>query len=123
MQHPKPAWWQLVLLVPIMFGLLALEHVTPFPGMSDADVDAGILILTFAALLLWLQQNAGRLEWYYVDRDRASSELRITIYEPAAQTPSVESADQPPLSMARSRVPERSRIATSRKDDDKSPLN
>ena len=32
MQSRKPAWWQLYLLVPIMFGLIALERLLPLPA-------------------------------------------------------------------------------------------
>ena len=90
MQHPKPAWWQLALLAPVMFGLMALEHIFPLTGISDGDVDAGIVIFTFIAILVWVNQNAGRLEWYYADKDATRDELKITVYEPVAETQDVE---------------------------------
>ncbi len=93
MQHHKPAWWQLLLLAPIMFGLLALEHVFPLPGISDGDVDAGIVIFTFIAMLIWVNGNAGRLEWYYADKDRAFDEYTITVYEPISKAE--DAATQP----------------------------
>ena len=93
MQHRKPAWWQLALLIPIMFGLMALDHVFPLASISDGNVDAGILILTFVAMLVWLNKNGGRLEWYYVDKDRALDNLKITVYEPVSK---MQSADMQP---------------------------
>ncbi len=90
MEYRKPAWWQLVLLIPIMFGLLALEHVVPLPGISDAYVDGGIVILTFAALFVWTWWNSGRLEWYYVDKDESLRNLKVTVYEPVSKMQDAE---------------------------------
>jgi hypothetical protein len=85
MQNRKPAWWQLFLLVPIMFVLLILEHYVPLPGVSAEIVDAGIVVLTFAAMLVWVHVNGGLLEQYEVDSDQASQDLKITVYEPASK--------------------------------------
>jgi hypothetical protein len=85
MKHRKPQWWQLYSLVPLMFGLMALEHWAPLPGISDTAVDAGIVVLTFVAMLVWVHLNGGLLEWYYVERGEASSDLKITVYEPASK--------------------------------------
>ena len=85
MQHRKPQWWQLFALVPLMFALLALEHLAPVPGVSDTVADAGIVVLTFVAMLGWVHLNEGLLEWYYGERDEASSDLKITVYEPASK--------------------------------------
>ncbi len=62
MTSHKPAWWQLYLLVPIMFGLMVLEHLAPLPRVSDQIVDTVIMALTFGAMLLWVKRNAANLE-------------------------------------------------------------
>ncbi len=80
----KPAWWQLYLLVPIMFGLLVVEHFVPLPRVSDQIVDGGIVVLTFGAMAGWVHANGGLLERYYMERDGTAHNLKITVYEPAA---------------------------------------
>ncbi len=84
MEHRKLAWWQIYLLVPLMFGLLALEHFFPLPRVSADEVDAGAVVLVFVAALLWVQVNGGLLEWYYIEHDEPHYDLKITVYEPAA---------------------------------------
>ncbi len=106
MQNRKPAWWQLWMLVPLMFVLMALEHVTPLPGVSDGVVDTGILILTFVGMMAWVHLNGGLLERYGIDRDKALQNLKITVYEPAVKN-DVDQVDPPaatPAVMSHERI-------------------
>lgn len=82
MKTRKPAWWQLYMLVPMMFVLLAVQHIASLPGVSDQLVDAGIVVFTFAAMMVWVHLNGGLLEWYEVDKDASFYDLKITVYEP-----------------------------------------
>ena len=84
MKTHKPAWWQLYLLIPIMFVLIAIESLEPLPGMSNDIVDAGIVVLFFVAVLGWVHLNGGLLERYYMDQD-GNYDLKITVYEPASK--------------------------------------
>ncbi len=85
MKNQKPAWWQLFVLVPLMFGLIGLEHLAPLPGISDEIVDIGIVSLTFLAMVGWVHVNSGLLERYELDRDKSLDELKITVYEPVSK--------------------------------------
>ena len=84
MQSRKPAWWQLYIMVPIMFVLLAVEHWLSLPGVSPEAVDAAIVVFTFAGMLGWIHLNGGLLEWYEVDRDKSYYDLKITVHEPTS---------------------------------------
>jgi hypothetical protein len=86
MKTRKPAWWQLYMLIPMMFVLLAFEHLVPLPGVSDVVVVAGIVVFTFASMLVWVHLNGGLLEWYEVDKDASFYDLKITVYEPELKT-------------------------------------
>jgi hypothetical protein len=86
MQSRKPAWWQLYLLVPIMFGLIALERLLPLPRASDAIVDAAIVVLTYGAMLFWVHINGGLLERYEMERDTSLRHLTMVVYEPICRT-------------------------------------
>jgi len=83
----KTAWWQLYLLVPIMFGLMAVEHLKPLPGIPDPIFDATIMILTFGAMLGWVYLNRADLGSGAKAGPRS---FKITVYEPATNTPSAE---------------------------------
>lgn len=85
MQNRKPAWWQLYLLVPIMGVLLLLEFLEPLPGVSPQLVFAGIVVLIFGAMLVWVHLNGGLLERYDADKGEPSQELKVTVYEPASK--------------------------------------
>jgi hypothetical protein len=86
MKSRKPKWWQLYLLVPLMFVLFAAEHWIPLPGVSPDLADAGIVVFTFVAMLGWVHVNGGLLEWYEVDQDRSYYDLKITVYEPTSKS-------------------------------------
>ncbi len=82
----KPAWWQLYLLAPVMFSLMAIEHLKPLPGVSDQIFDTVVMVLTFGALLGWVYWNRANLR---MDDRRGRTSVRsykITVYEPATNT-------------------------------------
>ncbi len=83
MRNRRPAWWQLLLLVPAMLILGALEHADPVPGISETIVDAVIIILTFIGMLAWVHANEGLIEHYEVDKDGWLRSTQITVYRPA----------------------------------------
>ncbi len=87
MTNRKPAWWQLLLLLPAMFILAALEHADPVPGVSETIVDTGIIILTFIGMLAWVHVNEGLIEHYEVDQFGWLRTVdKITVYEPQRGT-------------------------------------
>jgi len=56
-QDGRPAWWQLLLLMPVMIGLVALEARAPFSEPVHTAATAGILVLTYALVGLWVRAN------------------------------------------------------------------
>jgi hypothetical protein len=119
MQKRKPAWWQLIMLVSIMFGLMVVEHLAPLPGISDQLVDAGIVALAFVGMLVWVHLNGGLLEWYYMEKDGAIPWLKITVYEPVSKTQDdgADSHEATPLSAPRAPIKTRKpRVQSKGKD-------
>ncbi len=82
MQVRKPSWWQLYILVFILPAAVLLEQIYPLPGFSAGEVDGGILVLIFVALVGWVQVNAGLIERYEAETHRGRTELKITVYAP-----------------------------------------
>jgi hypothetical protein len=82
MQTRKLAWWQLYLLIPIMFGLIGLEVVRPLPGVPSEAVVAGIVLLFFAAVLVWVHVNGGLLEWKAIDEEGSPDHFKVTVIGP-----------------------------------------
>ncbi len=62
MQVRKPSWWQLYMLLPILPAVVLLEQLHPLPGFSTGEVDGGILVLIFVALVGWIQVHVGLIE-------------------------------------------------------------
>jgi hypothetical protein len=56
-QDPRPAWRQLLLLLPVMIGLTALEARAPFSEPVHTAATVGILVLTYALVGLWVRAN------------------------------------------------------------------
>ena len=103
MLEHKPAWWRLYLLVPGMFGLMAVEQFRPMTGLTHLFFDAAVMVLTFGAMLGWVYLNQAHME---TDDHRSSSRARlfkITVYEPRTSTRPVESStnNSPPVAPAR----------------------
>jgi hypothetical protein len=93
MKQRKLAWWQLFALVPIMLGLMVIEQLAPLPGVSPEIVDVGIVLLTFGAMIAWVNINAGLLEWYYIEKDEMQDNFRVTVYEPKPHTSDEDSSE------------------------------
>jgi hypothetical protein len=103
MKTRKPAWWQLYLLVPTIFVLIAIEGLEPLPGISNNLADAGIVVLFFVVVLWWVHLNGGLLERYYLQQD-GNYNLQVTVYPPTAKPNDNgnNSHDLTPLAMPRS---------------------
>jgi hypothetical protein len=56
-QDPRPAWWQLLLLLPLMIGLVALEAGAPMSEPAHTAATVGVLGLTYALVGLWVRAN------------------------------------------------------------------
>lgn len=115
MRQHKPAWWQLYALVPLMVGLILIEHWDPFPGVASEVVALGIVVLTFGVMLAWMRLNSGVIEYDEMQRDNTFQHLRITVYDPQAD--SSQDAEKPNLwSRARLTNPANS-ISASRQEE------
>ena len=92
MKTAKPAWWLLYVLVFGLFLVLVGELFDPVVGLHSEAVEAAIVILGFAAMILWFNRNRGALER---DEARKSSGAlyKITIYEPLVARPDQEERD------------------------------
>lgn len=125
MKSRKPAWWPLYLIPPSMLALMIVEHLAPLPGPSDQAVDAGIVVLGFIAMLVWVQFNGGLLERYELDRDDARRSLNGTFSKPPAKTEGdeQESHDLTRSSLQRQRMPGDPLELTLRKENDEWFLN
>lgn len=82
MKNRKPAWWQLYLIFPVMFVLLAFERLWPVPWASAEVADAGIVVLSFVAALAWVQFNGGLLEQHDFNPEEYARSLQVTVYRP-----------------------------------------
>ena len=56
-QDRRPAWWQLLLLLPVMIGLVVLEARAPFSEPVHTAATVGILVLGYALVGLWVRAN------------------------------------------------------------------
>lgn len=86
MKTRKPAWWQLYAIFPLMFLLLGVEHWWPLPGVTAETADTGIVVLSFFAMLGWVQLNGGLIEHFDFDSDEYRRKLKISVYEPNTLT-------------------------------------
>ena len=55
---PKPAWWQLYVLVPVLGGLLMLEQRAALPPGWHMGVQAGIICVVYGLVRRWVRANA-----------------------------------------------------------------
>jgi hypothetical protein len=60
----RAAWWILDIIVLVMAGLLVIEDRSPLPFRWQQAILAGIILLTYGLMALWL-----RLEWGTPDED------------------------------------------------------
>ena len=86
MQQHKPAWWQLYILVPVMLGLILVEQLDPLPGIASEIVDLSVVVLTFGAMWAWMRINSGLVESDEMEKDESLRDLKITLYDPQADT-------------------------------------
>jgi hypothetical protein len=56
-QDPRPAWWQLLLLLPAILGVVIVEARTPLSETVHTVATVGILALTYALVGLWVRAN------------------------------------------------------------------
>jgi hypothetical protein len=62
-RQPRPAWWLLYTLGPMMGGLLLVESHAPLPPSGHTAVQAGIVLFIYGLVWLWLWANALWLMW------------------------------------------------------------
>jgi len=56
-QDRRPAWWQLLLLLPVTIGLFVIEARAPFSEPVHTAATVGVLVLTYALVGLWVRAN------------------------------------------------------------------
>ena len=54
----KPGWWMLYVLVPLMGGLLALEHGAPLSPRGHQYAQVGIVLFIYGLVWLWVSTRA-----------------------------------------------------------------
>jgi hypothetical protein len=62
-KQPRPAWWLLYTLMPVMGGLLLVESRASLSPGGHKAVQVGIVLFTYGLVWLWLRVNALRLIW------------------------------------------------------------
>lgn len=124
METRKPAWWQLYLFIPVMFGLIGLEVARPLPAVSSEAVVVVIVLLFFATVLVWVHLNGGLLERYADDEDGSVDDLAVTVVEPASRNGAWTSYQNPmPMLTPRLRISSRGPLTLEEKGSDKWSLN
>ena len=56
--YRKPGWWMLYALVPLMGGLLLLEHRAPLSPRGHQYVQVGIVLFIYGLVWLWVSARA-----------------------------------------------------------------
>jgi hypothetical protein len=62
-KHRGPAWWLLYALVPLLAGLLVVEHRAPLSPGWHTGVQVSIVLCMYGLVWLWLRTNTLRLLW------------------------------------------------------------
>ncbi len=57
MQVRKPVWWLLYALIPLLIGLLIIEHDLVLSLLGHELVQIGILVVVFGLMALWVRAN------------------------------------------------------------------
>ncbi len=84
MSGRKPAWWLLYLLVPVLIGLLFVDHELVLSLLGHQIVQLGIVFVFFGLVVLWLRTNSSAL----VRKEKPNPlSLVITVYDPCAKRP------------------------------------
>lgn len=77
-QRPKPKWWQLFALLPVMIGLLMLEAQAAFSTEIHRIAQFLIVITFFGAAWLWVHANE-----VAIINERASKIRLIEMLDPS----------------------------------------
>ncbi len=80
MSSPKPKWWLLYALLPIMAALLALDHLLNVPEPIHQIVEILILVLIFGLMALWVVANGAALSHDSEKIDPRS--IEVIVYDP-----------------------------------------
>jgi hypothetical protein len=84
-RQPRPAWWLLYTLGPIMGGLLLVETRAPLSPGGHTAVQVGIVLFTYGSVWLWLRVNALRLIWS--DQLAGHGERAVAVHGAAVGSP------------------------------------
>ncbi len=57
METRKPSWWVLYLIVPVMAGLLVIEHDLVLSLLGHELAQFGIVVIIFGLMALWVRAN------------------------------------------------------------------
>lgn len=71
-KYPRPRWWLLYLLLPLMIGLLYLESRALWTTGQHQAAQISITLITYGLMWLWLKANEGALIWEEVEKTRWS---------------------------------------------------
>lgn len=80
-KHPRPSWWLLYLLLPLMIGLLYLESQTPWTAGWHRAAQIGIVLITYDLVWLWLRANEGALLWEDLEKTSSNSKFGKFCYD------------------------------------------
>ncbi len=78
----KPAWWLLYLLIPVLIGLLFVDHELVLSMLGHQIVQFGVLFIFLGLVVLWLRSNSSAL----VRKEKPNPlSLIITVYDPCVE--------------------------------------
>ncbi len=78
----KPAWWLLYLLIPVLIGLLFVDHELVLSLLGHQIVQFGILFVFLGLVVFWLRANSNAL----VRKEKPNPlSLIITVYDPCVE--------------------------------------
>ncbi len=82
MSGRKPAWWLLYLFVPVLIGLLIVDHELVLSLLGHQLVQLGILFAFIGLVVVWIRSNSAAL----VRKEKPNAlSLIITVDDPCAQ--------------------------------------
>jgi hypothetical protein len=84
-KHRRPAWWPLYALLPLMAGLLAVEHRAALPPGWHTAVRVVIVLVIYGLVWLWLRANAVQQLWSAEETD--TRERAVEAYSAATCAP------------------------------------
>lgn len=122
-KHRKPAWWQLIGLLPLMLLLLIGDIALDLPSWAHEALEIAIVLAIFGAMLIWVHINARLLNQNELEKGTSLEDLQITVYEPTLESPEGDSNDPMRFEIPSSRSSLRSDPLTERKGNGKWQLN